>query len=113
MADQVTGAAGEFGFKFAVGATLEHIAAAHRMVELTGQTDRYEPKPHLPVQFYVLERVLQQCPGGVQRHYMVRMVHPVGPGLSPVTGKPDIVQFNEIELREAAPFQPGDLSSKF
>lgn len=78
---------GEFGFKFEIGQIVEHMGVAR-----TDDTER----------LYVVQRVLIQCPGGVQREYHCRSIVRRG-SLSM-----NLVHCNEVELRESVPFTPDD-----
>lgn len=61
-------------FKFNIGDTLTHVAGCGEKL-------------------FVVERTLQEFPGGIERHYFCRVISRVGLG-------GNLVQFNETELKE-------------
>jgi len=67
------------GFKFEIGDTCVHTAVGTR---------------HAKALLFIVERTLQQCPGGIQRHYGCRTV-----SVREITY--GLTNFNEIELEAA------------
>lgn len=77
-------------FKFKVGGTVKHVASNIRSEK--GGT----------AVFFIVERLLQQCPGGIQIHYDGRHIFEDG-GVSI-----RVIRVNEIELEE---YNPEDMDS--
>ena len=73
----------DLGFLYPVGSILTHRALLQ------------EPAASSPVRLFVVERLFQNCPGGVQRHYRCRAVSAV---LSPDRQLGNVVQLHEEEL---------------
>lgn len=76
----------DFGFKFKIGEYVRHVGS-----DLINDTKEIYISRN--EKFFVVGRVLEECPGGIQRHYDVR---PLVLG-SPAT---KLVRFNEIELMQ-------------
>lgn len=88
----------EFGFKFEIGSFVVPKCPA-----VSNGDDGRSSRRQLAGACIVVERTLQQCPGGVQRHYAVRHVGlgSKGYGLSgeiEVGAVKDYFRYNEIEL---------------
>lgn len=79
-------------FKFKIGELLCHVGNKMAAKPAPGKYDY--PRREL-ARFIVLERLMQQCPGGVQLHYAVRFVTEEGH----VCG--ENFRLNEIEVRAA------------
>lgn len=90
----------EVNYKFEVGDTVTHVAAVNWEVqEQAKEKDKDEKglagwgRGYFSEQrWFIIERHLQECPGGVQKHYTCRGVSRGG-----VVTK-DYFRFNEIEL---------------
>ncbi len=86
------------GFLFPLGATVTHAGFLENA-----------PRRHWPALF-ITERSIQQCPGGIQRHYVCRLL---GDGTFDLTGGLGKIggtaSFNEIEL---APLPPAPAPAK-
>ena len=54
-------------FKFQLGETVAHKA-------MINQKENGKPLRHTPQRFFITERILQECVGGVQKHYRVRAI---------------------------------------
>jgi hypothetical protein len=91
----------EINYKFEVGDTVTHAAAASWRAEDQAKKedgdqekglrlwgDSYSPEQR----WFIVERHLQECPGGVQKHYTCRGVSRGG------SVTKDYFRFNEIEL---------------
>ncbi len=76
-------------FKFKVGAVVRHVVCAQVPY------DRYSPEQY---RFVVTGRTLEECSGGIQRHYTARSV-----GRSGGTGV-NLVHLHELELVASEPF---------
>ncbi len=85
------------GFKFSLGATVRHVTAGEPMSEKESQ--KTWGNPDREQRWFVLERLLQECPGGIQRHYVCRGVTRNG-GITSGSYK-----FLEQELQESEPFK--------
>jgi hypothetical protein len=83
----------DFGFKFKIGEIVEHVGT-HNIREKTAVI--FSRKSRL----MIIGRVLDECPGGVQRHYDCRAIIN---GDSPAT---NIVRFNEIEVKKFVESEP-------
>lgn len=83
------------GFAFKIGDVLR-FKSVGEYIHVRGRRDAL-PKGSLLL--FVLERRLQECPGGVQRHYVCRM-HKAGAFEVGVVA--DATVFNEVEV-ELAP----------
>lgn len=68
--------------KFEIGETLRHISDKKPLFE-----------KYFTQELLVIERSLQECPGGIQRNYLCRSIAKNSPSTT-------LVQFNEIELIE-------------
>jgi len=91
MSESVT-----FEFKYKVGDLVCHVGAAHasRLVEPVWK--KQEPKAWtMPGAWYVLERVPQQCYGGIQLWYTCR---PINGKQSYFDAGHELVKFTEVEL---------------
>lgn len=77
----------DFGFKFKIGDLVEHVVGLP--FNPTSPHARYEDRAKL----FVCGRRLDECPGGVQRSYLVRNIDTRGHSS---TG---VINFNEVELR--------------
>jgi len=80
----------DYGFKFKVGDTVRF-----KCLRLTKESRALAKRP----KGMVLERLLQECPGGIQRHYELRIFH--DSGYDSAIGS--IHRFNEIELEKYEP----------
>lgn len=76
----------DFGFKFEIGQTVKHVAQ-DLSPKYRVQWQREES------QWFIVSRLLEQCPGGVQRHYVCR-------GVSSYGVVADYIKFNEVELEK-------------
>jgi hypothetical protein len=79
----------DFGFKFKIGQTVEHIGS-HPIRNKDKKIIMFSRKQKL----FIVGRLLDECPGGVQRHYDVRAI------LGDSSLATNLVRFNEIELKE-------------
>jgi hypothetical protein len=59
-------------FKFKVGDVVRHIAQGPELKGKGHETWRYTRSDD--VRYFILERFVQQCYGGIQKHYKVRLV---------------------------------------
>lgn len=86
----------EIEFKFKIGQTVFHTAAATWEAEEIAEGDRKNwPRGFFSEQrWFIIERMTQECPGGVQKHYVCRGVSRSG-GVTK-----EFFKFNEIELEE-------------
>lgn len=84
----------DFGFKFEIGEIVTTKAAVASYTNLPDD----EGKRYSPQDLFIIERTLQQCPGGIQRHYHCRS-GAMRTGYNSEYGcTKDIFIFNEIEL---------------
>lgn len=83
----------DFGFKFKIGQFVQHVG---KLTHAKKGRDFGWAIGAAPVRFLVVERVLQECPGGIQRHYTCRAVFADG------HIKDSLFQMNEVELIEEA-----------
>lgn len=60
----------DFGFRFALGDLVEHVGAAPCNAESLVINWGHDQR----VKLVIIDRILEQCHGGVQRHYTVRAV---------------------------------------
>jgi hypothetical protein len=89
-------------FRFKIGDIVEHIAVPVPEPKKDGESEgaawgREYKRPD--VKYCVLERIVQQCHGGVQRHYQLRIV---GTKTGAVPGRESIIQLSEFEVRAAS-----------
>lgn len=82
-------------FKFDIGQTVEHISSAEWRAEKTDSqvedlVNRWGSRSDQ--RWFIVERYSQECPGGVQKHYVCR-----GVGFGSIVTK-EYFKFNEIEL---------------
>ena len=84
----------DYGFKFSIGDTLRPVAAAVPLKIGTGR----RLLGGEDVRLFVVGRKLEECPGGVQRHYVCRYHTSTGHFGTTFT------EFNEIELVASQPF---------
>ena len=82
------------GFKWSVG----DVVSPKFTIAVAGEVERGWFRQPAAFKLHVVERLYQECPGGVQRHYTCR---PIDAG----TGTPHTktLQFNEIELKDVEP----------
>lgn len=86
----------EIDFKFKVGDIVQHAALASWNAEIQAQNDDVQSvwaaMRNSPQRWFIVERQSQECPGGVQKHYIAR-------GVSRDSSlTKDYFKFNEIEL---------------
>lgn len=80
----------DYGFKFKIGENVTTV--------FYKETEKKEFFGRRNVTGFIVERMLQECPGGIQRHYLCRLSSSDGGDC----GK-DYVRFNEIELIKLEP----------
>lgn len=91
-------------FRFKIGEVLDH---ASRTIEgptyVTSLSDKGLTTLHeTPWRYMVIERLIQQCHGGVQKIYRCRCVQ-IGNGK---LGQPQLVDLTEVDLRRVGPIEP-------
>ena len=84
-------------FKFAIGDVVRLAISARQK-----NTSKYVNKPHEEVRGTIVERIMTECSGGIQRSYAIRFVQSNGNFLD------KLYHFNEIELVASEPFEGGD-----
>lgn len=77
----------DMSFKFGVGGVVKHVISAN-------QSDYVSDK-----RGFVIERIWQECPGGVQRHYVIRWCSPSG------ILHTELMKCNEVELVASETFK--------
>lgn len=76
------------GFKFKIGEIVYHRLR---------HSSEFNPEKEKKTPILILERVAQECHGGVQKHYMCRLG--TSTGSVPMTFEPNkLFQFSELEL---------------
>lgn len=88
-------------FKFAVGSFVRLAGAS----TFKGDGPRGWLRADKEQRMQIIERTLQECPGGMQRHYACRVFSAEGHVVD------RIFSFNEIELVQSEAFPEVDLSS--
>lgn len=81
-------------FKFEIGDTVKHVAQGSCDEKTTIRFSSSE------VRYFICERMMQECPGGIQKHYTTRPVLKGGVGKDCRH-----IQFLEIELVKSEPFK--------
>lgn len=93
-----------FGFKFEIGQVVQlkvQVELGQRLsTALAGKEKSLASleKPPIPQTILITERLLQQCPGGVQRHYLGRPTGLATDYGNRMATMRENFQFNEIEL---------------
>jgi hypothetical protein len=85
----------DYGFKFEIGSFVRHIGARPSAPAKRGFYYKESEE-----RMQIVERLLQQCPGGTQRHYKCRLFNASG-GFADREN-----MLNEIELVASAAFEP-------
>ena len=81
----------DYGFKFEIGDVVKHVAQSTKNESLLRSECRY----------FIVERELQECSGGIQRHYCARAILIGGVGAQ----ETQIRRYNEIELVKSEKFK--------
>lgn len=69
----------ELGFTFAIGDDVFFVATVRECAAMnTGREDKRLWRDARPQRFTVCERIVQECYGGIQRHYDLRAIGPMG-----------------------------------
>lgn len=92
-----------FGFKWKVGDVVSpKFSTQEKEDEATGWL-----RNRNSIKLHIVERLYQECPGGVQRHYICRPIDYTG-------GTPHVkcIQFNEIELTDLLAPETGTKKEK-
>lgn len=82
------------GFKFKIGQTVQHAAAVEWEIDEQKKDNFDWPSRNTEQRWFIIERIAQECPGGVQRHYVCRGVSRNG------SVTKELHKFNEVELSE-------------
>ena len=90
---------GEYGFKFELGDTVKH-----KTQEIDYKDGLRWGSTGIECRYFIIERLLQQCPGGTQRHYLCRAVTKTNVSVS----ENDSKRLNEIEIVLSEPFKKKD-----
>jgi len=85
----------DMGFKFEIGDVVKLAVSANQSASWMGKTI------HRELRGLIVERRLEECPGGIQRHYTIRFVRSDGEFS-------DNTRHNEIELVASEPFPETD-----
>jgi len=86
----------ETGFKFKVGDWAKTIGHAGITINDSPGSWRFGA---VDIRYHIVERLYQECPGGVQRHYICR------PNMIDGGIGREYIRMNEIELVAAEPFK--------
>ena len=102
----------DYGFKFSIGETVVVTATRVEADRLNLLSEEAKESTiygrYLPTLLSIVERALQECPGGIQRHYVCRGIIPTGKTLGgqPIVGCSVAAgaysSFNEAELEARA-----------
>lgn len=99
MPTEINPAALDAVFDFKIGDSVTHVGFAPHY-----ETSQFPGYVGYPQRYFVVQRVLEQCPGGVQKHYHCRAVmHDTGSRLGGQVITERIVVLNEVELRAFDP----------
>ena len=88
--------------KFKVGDVVEHVGVEVQELpedEARKMPDEIDMFHREALRFFIVERLVQECPGGFQVHYRARPMNKQGPTTTAT------VQLNEIEVRASQPFK--------